>query len=357
MTIAACRSHSPRQLRRHTALDLFSGVGGLTQGLLDAGFEVLGAIEADNLAVDAYRANHPGVIVWNRQIESVSAYDVMRKLGLRSGRLDLLAGCPPCEGFSSIRTLNGSREISDPRNNLLFQFLRFAKALRPKSLMLENVPALADDDRFRRFCRNLQRMGYRVNWAVKDAQEFGVPQRRRRLVLIAGRKRKIEFAEPLRTRKTVRDTISNLPRAGHSGDRIHDLPERRSHLIKQRISLIPKDGGSRSELPRCARLRCHALCTGFKDVYGRMAWDEVAPTLTAGCFNPSKGRFLHPEEDRAITMREAALLQGFPRSYMFPVRAGKEALARMIGNALPPRFVRQHASRIKRYLRQLESAI
>ncbi|MCL6560156.1 MAG: DNA cytosine methyltransferase, partial [Firmicutes bacterium] len=109
------------------------------------------------------------------------------------------------------------------------------------------------------------------------------------------------------------------------------------------IRRIPKNGGSRTDLPEEYRLACHKRCNGFKDVYGRMAWDDVAPTITGGCFNPSKGRFLHPEEDRAITMREAALLQGFPRRYKFPATDNKSAVAWMIGNALPPPFIAAHA--------------
>ena len=114
----------------------------------------------------------------------------------------------------------------------------------------------------------------------------------------------------------------------------------------QMIRRIPKDGGSRTDLPEEDQLDCHKRCNGFKDVYGRMAWSEVSPTITSGCFNPSKGRFLHPEEDRAITMREASLLQGFPRQYKFPAGSGKSAIAMMIGNALPPPFIAAHARRV-----------
>ena len=111
--------------------------------------------------------------------------------------------------------------------------------------------------------------------------------------------------------------------------------------------MIPHNGGSRKDLPEEYWLNCHKKCNGFKDVYGRMAWDDLAPTITGGCFNPSKGRYLHPEENRAITMREAALLQGFPRDYNFPIVTNKSALAMMIGNALPPPFVKAHAISIK----------
>jgi DNA (cytosine-5)-methyltransferase 1 len=121
------------------------------------------------------------------------------------------------------------------------------------------------------------------------------------------------------------------------------------------IRRIPKNGGSRSDLPEEDQLDCHKRCNGFKDVYGRMAWGEVSPTITSGCFNPSKGRFLHPEEDRAITMREAALLQGFPRRYKFPTTDNKSAIALMIGNALPPPFIAAHARCIVKSIRIKES--
>ena len=122
------------------------------------------------------------------------------------------------------------------------------------------------------------------------------------------------------------------------------------------IQRIPQDGGSRTDLPLEDQLECHKRCNGFKDVYGRMAWRKVSPTITSGCFNPSKGRFLHPEENRAITMREAALLQGFPGDYKFPKATSKSSLAMMIGNALPPPFIAAHAKVIHDTL-QLKSGV
>ena len=162
--------------------------------------------------------------------------------------------------------------------------------------------------------------GYLGDQNVINAAEYGVPQRRRRLIYLAGLGTRIPFAEPVPDTVTVRDAIGGLPRAGESGDPIHDMLERRTPRVMQLIRRIPKDGGSRTDLPEEDQLECHKRCNGFKDVYGRMAWSQVSPTITSGCFNPSKGRFLHPEEDRAITMREASLLQGFPRQYKFPDR-------------------------------------
>lgn len=335
-------------MKRPTALDLFSGCGGLTEGLKQAGFRVLGAVEIDKVAAETYHLNHPAVHMWRRNILSLSVPEVMRTLALKPGELDLLAGCPPCQGFSTLRTLNGSRFVEDDRNDLVLQFRRFLKGLRPKTVMLENVPGLAVDHRMETLVAELDSCGYQSHYRVCDAADYGVPQRRKRVILLAGMGDRPRFARKSRVRKTVRDAIGSLPPAGDSGDPIHDLPEVRSGRIKRLIRRIPKNGGSRTDLPDSAQLACHQSCDGFKDVYGRMAWDAPAPTMTTGCFNPSKGRFLHPDHDRAVTMREAALLQSFPRSYEFPVGLGKVKLAEMIGNALPPAFIRLHARALRR---------
>ena len=328
------------------AIDLFCGCGGLTLGLKQAGFEVIGAVEIDDLAVETYTVNHPEVHVWKRDIQGLTGGWVKRKLGLKKGELDLLAGCPPCQGLSTMRTLNGGKRVNDRRNSLINQFLRFVEELEPKAVMMENVPKLVDHWLFKGFCKRLEELGYHVNYAVLDAADYGVPQRRKRTILLAGKNGKINFAKKTK-RKTVADAIKGLPRAGKSGDPLHDLPERRSEKVKKLIRRIPKDGGSRTDLPKSSQLKCHQRCDGFKDVYGRMAWGKTAPTITSGCTNPSKGRFLHPEENRAITLREAALLQTFPEDYYFPHKKGKGKNALMIGNALPVEFIRKHAGQIR----------
>ncbi len=333
-------------MKRPTALDLFSGCGGLTEGLEQAGFRVLGAVEIDKVAAETYRLNHPTVHLWRRNILSLSVPEVMRTLALKPEELDLLAGCPPCQGFSTLRTLNGSRSIEDDRNDLVLQLRRFVKGLRPKTVMLENVPGLAADHRMETLVAELESCGYLAHHRVCDAADYGVPQRRKRVILLAARGAKPRFARKSRTRKTVRDAIGSLPPPGDSGDPIHDLPENRSERVRRLIRRIPKNGGSRSDLPDSAQLPCHQSCDGFKDVYGRMAWNDVAPTITTGCFNPSKGRFLHPDQDRGISMREAALLQTFPADYQFPAELGKTRIAAMLGNALPPEFICCHARQL-----------
>lgn len=331
-----------------TAMDLFSGCGGLTLGLKKAGFNVIGSIEIDPLSVATYKANHPEVTVWENDIRKISSLSIKRKLGLKKGNLDLLAGCPPCQGFSTMRTLNGALNIDDPINDLVFEFLRFVEDFLPCTVMMENVPGLAKDSRFTVFMDQMEKLGYIGEFRILNASNFGVPQRRRRLIYLAGLGFKIPYAKQMRKQKTVRDVIGELPKAGESGDLLHDIQERRSNRILNRIKKIPKDGGSRTDLPLSEQLKCHKKCNGFKDVYGRMAWDRLAPTITSGCFNPSKGRFLHPEDNRAITMREAALLQGFPIKYKFPIVNSKSAIAFMIGNALPPPFIASHAILIKK---------
>lgn len=329
------------------AIDLFAGCGGLSHGLEEAGFSVLAAIERDPVAAATYKSNHRDVHVLAEDITSTSAAGLRRKLKLRQGELDLLAGCPPCQGYSSLRTRNGYRQNRDVRNGLVREMLRFTKEFLPMAVMMENVPGLLGKKALSDLTDGLVTLGYNVTTKIQNARFFGVPQRRRRLMLLAGLGFPIALATESKEQLTVRAAIGNLPPAGFSGDALHDLGEKRSDSVKRRIALIPKNGGSRIDLDAEEQLQCHKDCDGFKDVYGRMAWDTVSPTITGGCFNPSKGRFLHPEENRCITMREAALLQGFPPRYRFDVAAGKQVIAMMIGNALPPEFVKRHAVKVK----------
>ena len=251
-----------------------------------------------------------------------------------------------------MRRLNGSRRVRDKASkDLVFDYLKFVEAMRPKVVLIENVPRLINDYRFNQVRRRLRALGYVGQPEIFNAADFGVPQRRRRMIFIASRVGEIEYAEPSSApRKTVRATIGSLPQAGKSGDPLHDLPEIRSPKVSRLIKKIPKNGGSRLALGKNSQLKCHKKCNGFKDVYGRMAWNTVSPTITSGCVNPSKGRFLHPEQHRSITLREAALLQSFPPRYSFSLIRGKFAVALMIGNAFPPIFVRPHAEQVRKHL-------
>lgn len=338
---------------RLTAVDLFAGAGGLSVGLERAGFHVAAAVELDRHSAATFQVNHPAATVIQRDIRAVRAKDIRRASALSRTPLDLLTGCPPCQGFSTLRTRRRTAAVADPRNDLILEFLRLVHALRPRAVVLENVPGLAQDGGYLEFTRALEQLGYDQKAAVLDAAEYGVPQRRKRLVLVALRDAALPsgiLTPPRGKRQTVRDAIGGLPPAGASGDQLHDVPERRTKAILSRIRATPHDGGSRGDLAARQQCRCHRLTEGFYDVYGRMRWDSPAPTITSGCTNPSKGRFLHPVEDRAITLREAALLQSFPPGYVFDLTRGKEHAAAQIGNAFPPKLITPIAKRLAKVL-------
>lgn len=316
-------------------------------GLRDAGFSVVGAIDLDQQATSTYKMNHRSTVVLQQSVVEVDPEELMTRLGLSPGDLGLLAGCPPCQGFSKLRTLNGGKDVDEPMNDLIFQFNRFMKVFKPKTIMIENVPGLIDDDRLTRFRASLSGSGYKSVIGVFDAADYGVPQRRRRMILMAALTERPKFAPPANERATVRSAIETLPPPGSANDAAHDYPVARAPHVQKLISRVPKDGGSRSSLGEEAQLPCHRKCDGFNDVYGRMAWSEPSPTITGGCINPSKGRFLHPEQDRAITIREAALLQGFPPEYKLDMSRGRYPTAQMIGNAFPPKFAARHAAMLR----------
>lgn len=330
-----------------TAVDLFSGCGGLSCGLEDAGFHVVAAVEIDSKAQSTYKLNHPSVRVYPQDIRTLDPEQLMKDVGLEVGQLDLLAGCPPCQGFSRLRTKNQRTSVEDDRNNLVSEFVRFVSVLRPKTVMLENVPALAKDDRFSHVRSQLSDLGYEIVVDVLDAADYKVPQRRKRLIMLASRVHAPQIAPKADRRITVRQALAGVEAPSATKDKLHGMGEKRSQAVRDLIALIPKNGGSRKDLGQEYQLDCHKRSDGFKDVYGRMAWDEVSPTITSGCHNPSKGRFLHPSYNRTITLREAALLQGFPRSFTFDTSHGKQAIALMIGNALPPPFIAAHAGALR----------
>ena len=341
------------KVKKFKAIDLFSGCGGLTLGLKQAGFKVLGAVEIDPNVSQTYKVNHPEVKVWETDIRRLASREVLKDLNLKRGDLDLLAGCPPCQGFSSMRTHNGKKEVKDNRNDLVFEYLRFVKDFFPKVAMMENVPALAENRRLKKIKKELNDLGYKFSGTplILNTADYGIPQRRRRMIFICSRVGQINLPKKSMVQATVKDAIGAMPRPGKTGDLLHDFKENRSEKIVEMIKLIPRNGGSRTDLPPKFHLKCHKdFPNGFKDVYGRMSWNEVAPTITGGCISPSKGRFLHPSQNRAITLREAALLQTFPKDYYFSLKKGRQGVALMIGNALPPKFIKKHAEAIKKRL-------
>lgn len=332
---------------RLTAIDLFSGCGGLSCGLKQAGFDVAAAVEIDAKAQSTYKLNHPSVTLYSADIRKLDPAQILIDVGLKVGDLDLLAGCPPCQGFSRLRTKNKRTAVKDDRNNLVSDFVRFVTVMQPKTIMLENVPALAKDGRFTRMRNQLTEQGYEFVVHVLDAADYQVAQRRKRLIMLASKVHRPAIAPKAESRLTVREAFRGVGAPSKTKDALHALGENRSQAVRDLIKLIPKNGGSRGDLSASHQLECHKRSDGFSDVYGRMAWDKVSPTITSGCHNPSKGRFLHPSYNRTITLREAALLQGFPRDYRFDVSHGKEAIALMIGNALPPPFIAAHANALR----------
>lgn len=328
-----------------TAVDLFAGAGGATAGLSQAGFEVLGAVENDLLAAASYEVNHHDVVLAARDIRQVDQHNLRRLLGLARGELDLLKACPPCQGFSSL----ASGEVDGDRNDLVLDVARFVTEFRPRTLLLENVPGLARDSRLTALTEALtQHMGYRFRTYLVQAADFGVPQRRRRLILLGAAPglpnppARLEDALPAgfdRTPRTAGQALDELARVLPPGDPL-DRARTSSAAVRARIEEIPING-TRFDLPEAHQLACHqALGRSGRRVatasYGRVRRDRPAPTMTTRCTTPSCGAFVHPEEHRGLTLREAAALQTFPPTYHFA--GGYDSVERQIGNAVPVRL-------------------
>ena len=338
-----------------TAIDLFCGSGAATTALKRKGFRVIVGVDNDPVACRTYRLNHPDVDLIERDIIAVDPQGIVENHPDALG-VDALVVCAPCQPFSSQNRKRGK----DARAQLIVQAVRFAQSLKPGCILIENVPGLATPTNahiLKELEAGLGHAGYRLSAPRRiDAADLGVPQRRLRCVMIASRdERALRFFEKYkfkRRRRTVREAIGHLPEVSsgerHSADSLHWA---RGHqpIALERLRAIPRDGGSRSALPEHLRLRCHRDDHSFSDVYGRMRWDGVAPTLTTGCDDVTRGRFAHPEQDRAITLREAALLQTFPKRYRFA--GSRYEIARQIGNAVPVVMVEGLVPVIKRALK------
>lgn len=279
----------------------------LTEGMRQAGFNVALAIENDESAADCYESNHPETVLLKGAIRKIRVYKIHKLL--EGNPIHLLAGCPPCQGFSSVRRLNRKKAVRDERNGLILEYLRLIRRLKPLTVMMENVPGLRNYYLFKKMLIELKKMGYFLYYDVLNVEKYGVPQRRKRLVLVGSLLSQIKVAPSPNIKKTVRDAIGNLKSSDTTHDPLHRIVARHTPRIQNLINMIPTDGGSRTNLPKKYQLACHKKPNvGFKDIYGRLKWDSYSSTITGGCLNPSKGRFLHPEENRVITPREAALL-------------------------------------------------
>jgi DNA (cytosine-5)-methyltransferase 1 len=335
--------------RKLTVIDLFCGAGGLSLGLRQAGFRICAAFDNDPAAIETYRSN------LGTHGTQVSIYDltpdaVMSAAGLARGECDLLAGGPPCQGFSLQR--RGPR--SDTRNNLVLQFLRMVEGVRPRMFLMENVPGILSPRGkalIQAVVGGAERLGYIVTTAKLDAVHFSVPQFRTRVFVVGKRddclKTSFEFPRPNLDEskwRTVRDAIGDLPLPPRDGSchpefANHYREKRLSARNLERLSHIPP-GGGREHLPEHLQLDCHKDNPTHRhlDVYGRLAWTAPSVTLTARFDSFSRGRFAHPEDNRSITLREGARIQTFPDDFVF--YGNREECARQIGNAVPPQLSR-----------------
>lgn len=331
-----------REKRKVCAVDLFCGAGGLTNGLKRAGIDVRLGVDIDPACEYPFSANNDAEFLL-KPVEELDVKDLARVF--RNAGIRLLAGCAPCQTFS---TYNQKAPPDDKRWWLLLQFARLVMEISPELVTMENVPRLRDRDVFKRFLAALQDAKYHIHVETVNCEEYGIAQRRQRLVLLASKLAPIRLLSPAEVgaeRTTVRQAIADLPplRAGKvdETDPLHQASSL-SDLNRKRIE-ESKPGGTWRDWQDTLVADCHKKKTGktYPSVYGRMCWDGPAPTITTQFFGFGNGRFGHPDQNRAISLREGAILQSFPRDYEF-VRPGnpihKRTVARLIGNAVPPRL-------------------
>ena len=324
------------------AVDLFCGAGGLSFGLVSAGVDVVAGFDIDADCRYPFESNIPGAVFLERDVRALSADDLNDLWP--DGSIRVLAGCAPCQPFSPYR--RGTRRFGDEKWPLLREFTRLVRETRPEFVTTENVPPLASTSVFGEFVRALKDLGYSIDSGNRSCLDYGLPQSRRRLVLVASLLGEITIPDgPLvgHPPSTVGDAISVLPPITAGGadqdDPLHC--SRNLEPINLRRIQASTPGGTWLDWPEELRSPCHRRSSGasFKNVYARMEWDKPSPTLTTHFHNFGTGRFGHPEQDRAISVREAAMLQGFPRDYLF-VEPGEKVrfttLGRLIGNAVPP---------------------
>ncbi len=323
---------------RIAAVDLFCGVGGLTHGLTLGGIDVRAGVDVDLSCKFSYEENNSAKFV-DSDVEELTT-DKLSAL-YRDADVTLLAGCAPCQPFSTY-SQSGRNSNYEEQWPLVEKFGKLVSDFQPDLVTMENVPQLLKHSVFQSFLSHLE--GYSVWYNVVDCAKFGIPQTRKRLVLLASRhgEEKLELVESHPRPATVRDTIAALPNVGagqyDAGDRLHTAAS--LSALNQRRIRASRPGGTWRDWSEDLLAACHKKTSGetYPGVYGRMEWDKPSPTITTQSFGFGNGRFGHPEQDRAITLREAAMLQTFPKNYKFvkegdPVRF--HSLGRLIGNAVP----------------------
>jgi DNA (cytosine-5)-methyltransferase 1 len=325
-------------------IDLFCGVGGLTHGLIRQGIDVVAGFDLDPQCLFPYEYNNDATFI-QKDVNSLSAAELTQLFG--DGKYQLLAGCAPCQPFSTYSRKKRQGASSDNKWDLVAAFGQLVNYTQPDLVTMENVPQLLNHAVFQSFLEALQ--GYNISWEVVDCTKYGVPQTRKRLVLLASKLGPIKLVDPssfsTENSRTVRQAISHLPvlQAGcaSSQDSLH-VSSSLSELNLRRIK-ASKPGGTWRDWDESLLAECHRKSTGqtYPSVYGRMEWDAPSPTITTQCFGFGNGRFGHPEQNRAISLREAAILQTFPEDYCFlPPHAHVcfDKIGRLIGNAVPVRI-------------------
>jgi DNA (cytosine-5)-methyltransferase 1 len=336
------------------AIDLFCGAGGLTAGLISGGVNVIAGIDADPICQFPFEENNPGAKFIEKNITEVTGALLNKLWGSAPSRL--LAGCAPCQPFSTYS--QGRNNSGDSRWGLLREFGRLVKETFPDYVTMENVPSLQHTSLFGEFLALLKNAGYKEWHGVVNCTDIGLPQNRSRLVVLANRKNKRVPRFATATRKsqaTVRTALKGLrPLAAGArdpNDVLHRCARLSSTNLRRICTSVP--GGTWRDWPASLRCKCHRKESGdgYLAVYGRLEWDKPAPTMTTQCYNYGSGRFGHPEQARTISLREAAILQGFSETYKFdsPDRdLPTRDIARLIGNAVPPPLGRRLAVSLRK---------
>jgi DNA (cytosine-5)-methyltransferase 1 len=333
---------------RFKAIDFFSGAGGLTNGLMAAGIFVLAGIDNDGSCKETFEENNKRAIFLEKDITKYAPEDLKRDLNIKRNDDDMIfAGCAPCQFWSIIRT---SKEKSKKTKNLILDFQKFVEYFRPGFVVVENVPGISSkkDSPMGNFIIALESFGYKIAHGVTDMSLYGVPQKRKRFTLLASRVSEISLPKSTGEKIVVGDVLgaeNGFPKikAG-TKDKTNFLHTAAglSKINLERLRMTQKNGGDRSnwQNKKTYQLPCYASGEKkFYDTYGRMWWNKPSPTITTKFFSISNGRFAHPEENRAISLREGATLQTFPKNYKF-IGTSVASVAKMIGNAVPPKFAR-----------------
>lgn len=329
----------PREVSRPEVVDLFCGVGALSHGLKLAGCEIVAGYDVDRRCKFAFEENNGGQF-YTRDVSKLLASEIADHF--TGDAPSVLAGCAPCQPFSTYK----HRYAEDPQWSLVNKFAELAAEVLPDYVTMENVPSLLkykDGAVFGQFCATLEAVGYDVRHMIARCERFGVPQRRRRLVVLAARGRRLSpLPEGGNGYTSVREAIAGLPPIAAGETSAHDPLHVSSSLSEINLRRIrhSKPGGTWRDWPETLRADCHKRPTGqtYPGVYARMDWDKPAPTMTTQCYGYGNGRFGHPDQDRAISLREAAILQSFPAKYKFlppGENVSMKEVGRWIGNAVP----------------------